>query len=105
MVHTYILRDQFFKSLRGLNIHEAQCKFKQVLINRTNQDELTEEVCANENIVVETSEEIDIEIEVELKPNLPPYTNGSSNAKSTAKCLNGHEFVETIHRVYDEIVQ
>ena len=62
----------------------------------------------NENIEVEIStivesEEIDIEIEVELKPNLPPYTNASSVEKSTTNSLNGHEFVETTYRVYDEI--
>ena len=63
-----------------------------------------------ENIVVETntiveSEEKDIETEVKLKPNLPPYTDASSIVKSTTNSLNGHEFVETMHRVYDEIVQ
>ena len=52
-----------------------------------------------------SSEEIDIEIEVELKPNLPPYTNASSVVKSITNSLNEHEFLETIHRVYDEIVQ
>ena len=61
----------------------------------------------NENIVVETSKivdsvKIDIEIEVELKPTLPPYTNASSIVNSTTNCLNGHEFIETIHRVYNE---
>ena len=45
------------------------------------------------------------EIEVELKPNLPSCINASSFVKSTTNSLNGHEFVETIHRVYDEIVQ
>ena len=64
----------------------------------------------NEYTVVETStvvesEEIDIEIEEELKPNLSPYRNPSSVAKSTTNNLNGHEFVETIHVVYNEIVQ
>ena len=64
----------------------------------------------NENIVVETStvverEEIDIEMVVELKRNLPLYTNTSSVVKSSTNSLNGHEFVETIHRVYEEIVQ
>ena len=64
----------------------------------------------NENIVVETStiverEEIDIEMVVELKRNLPLYTNASSVVKSSTNSLNGHEFVEIIHRVYDEIVQ
>ena len=63
----------------------------------------------DENIVVETSaivesEKIDIEIEAELKPNLPPYRNASSVVKSTTNSLNGHEFVESSHRVYDEIV-
>ena len=58
----------------------------------------------DENIVVETSaivesEEIDIEIEAELKPNLPPYRNASSVVKSTTNSLNGHEFVESSHRV------
>ena len=71
------LCDCLCKSLRGLNIHQAHCTFKQVVINRTNQDVITEGVFVNENIVVETStivesEEIDIEIEEELKPNLPP---------------------------------
>ena len=64
----------------------------------------------DENVAVETSaifesEEIDIEIEVDLKPNLPPYTIASRVVKSTTNSLNGHEFVETIHGVYDEIVQ
>ena len=71
---------------------------------------MTVEVFVNENIIVETStiiesEEIDIEIKGELKPNLPPYTNTSSVVKSTTNSLNGHEFVETIHGVYDEIEQ
>ena len=110
MVHTCTLCDRFFKSLGGLNIHQAQCKFKQVIINKTNQDVITEDVYVSENILVETStviesEEIDIKIEVELKLNLPPHTNKSSIVKSTTNSLNGHEFVETIHRVYDEIVQ
>ena len=108
MVHMCTLCDRIFKSLRGLNIHQASCKFKQVVISRTNQ--ITEEVFVNENIVVETStiaesEEIDIEIEVELKPNLPPYPNASSVVKYTTNSLNGHELIETIHTVYDEIVQ
>ena len=42
---------------------------------------------------------MDIEIEVELKPNFPPYTNPSRDVKSTTNSLNGHEFVESIHRV------
>ena len=71
------LCDQLFKSLRGLNIHQVHCTFKQVVINRTNQDVIAEKVFVNENIVVETStivesQEIDIEIEEELKLNLPP---------------------------------
>ena len=82
MVHMCTLCDRLFKPLRGLNIHKAHCKFKQVVINRTNQDVITEEVFVNENIVVKTStivesDKIDIEIEVELKPNLPPYSNAS----------------------------
>ena len=101
MVHMCTLCDRLFKSLRGLNIHQAHCTFKQVVINRTNQDVITEEVFVNENTVVETgtiveSEEIDIEIEGELKPYLPPYTNASSVVKSTTNSLNGHEFVENI---------
>ena len=73
MVHMCTLCTQFFKSFRALNIHQAYSKFQQVIINRTNQDVITEEVFVNENIIVETSaivesEEIDIEIEVELKP-------------------------------------
>ena len=73
---------RIFKFLRELNIHQGHCKFKQAVINRTNQDVITEEVFMNENIVVETniiveSEEIDHEIKVELKPNLPSYTNQS----------------------------
>ena len=72
MVQKCTLCDQFFKSLRVLNIHQVSCKFKQVIINRTNQDIITKEVFVNENIVVGTStiaksEEIDIEIEMELK--------------------------------------
>ena len=67
MVHTCTLCDRLFESLSGLNIHQAHCKFKQVVINRTNWDIITEKVFINENIVVETStiveiEEIDIEI-------------------------------------------
>ena len=58
-----------------------------------------------ETSTIVESEEIDIEIEVELKPNLPPYENASSVVKSTTNSLNEHEFVETIHVVYDEIVQ
>ena len=101
---------RLFKFLRGLNIHQGHCKFKQVVINRANQDVITEEVFMNENIVVETntiveSEEIDNEIKVELKPNFPSYTNASSVVKSTTDSLNRHELVKTIHRVYDEIVQ
>ena len=110
MVHMCTLCDGLFKSLRGLKIHQAHCTFKQVVINRINQDVITEEVFVNENITVETStivesEEIVIEIEEELKPNLPPYTNAPSIVKSTTNSLNGREFVETIHVVYDEIVQ
>ena len=110
MVHTCTLCDRFFESLRGLNIHQAHCKFKQVIINRTNQDVVTEDVYVNENIVVETStivesEEIDIEIEVELKPYFPSYTNSSSVVKSTTNNLSRHEFVETINRVHDEMLQ
>ena len=74
--HMCTLCDRLFKSFRGLNIHQAHSMFKQVVINRTNQDVITEEVFVNENIEVETStivesEEVDIEIEEELKPNLP----------------------------------
>ena len=84
--------------------------FKQVIINRTNQDLITEEVFVNKTLVVETStivetEKIDIEIEVELKLNLAPYKNASSDTKSTTDSLNGRECFETTHRVYDEIVQ
>ena len=112
MVHTCTLCDlyvYFFKSPKGLNIHQTR-KFKQIVINRNNQDVIPEEAFMIENIVVETntiveSEEKDIEIEVKLKPNLPPYTDASSIVKSTTNSLNGHEFVETMHRVYDEIVQ
>ena len=72
MAHTCTLCDRFSKSLRALNIHQAHCKFKQVIINRTNQDVITEEVLVNESFVVETStivesEKIDLEIEVELR--------------------------------------
>ena len=110
MVHMCTLCDRFFKSLRGLNIDQAHCTFKQVVINRTNQDVITEEVFVNENIVVETSiivesKGIDIEIEEELKPDLPPYTNAASVVKSITNSLNGKKFVETIHFVYDEILQ
>ena len=64
----------------------------------------------NENNVVDTSktikdEEVNIEIKVELKLNLPPCANAFSIVKSTTNGLNGHEIAETIHRVYDEIVQ
>ena len=64
----------------------------------------------NENTAVETSaiaesEEIDTEIEVEPKHNLLWYTNSSSVVKSTNDTLNGHKFVETIHKVYDKTVQ
>ena len=64
----------------GLKINQAHWKFKQVVINRTNQDVIAEEVFVNENVVVESSaivesEEISIEIKVELKPNFPPYTS------------------------------
>ena len=88
----------------------AHCRFKQVVIIRTNKDVITQDVFMNENIVVETSaiaqsEEIDIEIEVEPKNNLLWYTNSSSVVKSTNDTLNGHKFVETIHRVYDKTVQ
>ena len=108
MVHTSSLCDRFFKSLMELNIHQAHCKFKQVIINKTNHNAITQEVFVNENIVAETStivesEEIDIEIEVELKPNLPPYTNASSDVKSTTNSLSGNEFIETIYKVYSEI--
>ena len=104
------LNDWFFKSVRGCSINQAHCKFKQVIINRTKEDVITEDIFLNENIIVETStivesEDIDIEIEVELKPILPPYTNPSRDVKSTTNSLNGHEFVAIIHRVYDEIVQ
>ena len=107
MVHACTLCDRLFESLRGLNIHQAHCKFKQVVINRTNQDVIREDVFMNENTAEQTSaivesEEIEIEIEVELKPNLPLYANASSVVKSTSNSLNGHEFVETIHRVYDD---
>ena len=79
---------------------------KQVLINRTNQDVITEEIFVNENSVVEAStiaesEETDIEIEEELKPNLPPYTSASSVVKSTTNNPNGYELDEIV----DEIVQ
>ena len=101
MVHTCTLCDRLFKSPRELNIHQAHCKLKQVVINRTNQDVITEEVFMKENYLVEISaivesEETDIEIEVELKPSLPPYTNASSVVKSTTNRLNEHEFIETI---------
>ena len=56
-------------------------------------------------VTIVKGDEIGIEIEVELKPNLPLYTNASSIVKSLANTLNGHEFVETIYRVYDEIAQ
>ena len=110
MVHKCTLSDQFFKSLRGLKIHQAHCKFKQVIMNRTNQDVITEEVFVNEKFVVETSsivksEEIDTEIEVELESNLLPYANASSFVNSTTNSLNRHESLETIHGVYEEIMQ
>ena len=95
MVHMCTLCDRIFKSLRGLNIYQAHYTLKQVVINRTNQNLITEEVLVNENIIVETStifesEEIYIEIDVELKLNLPPYTNASSVVKSTTNSLNEH---------------
>ena len=98
--HVYFMWSTFQIS-QGLNIHQAHCKFKQVVINRTNQDVITEEVFMKENYLVEISaiaesEETDTEIEVELKPNLPPYANASSVVKSTTNSLNGLEFVETI---------
>ena len=79
-------------------------------MNSTNQDVIREEVFVNEKFVVETSsivkiEEIDIEIEVELEPSLLPYANASSFVNSTTNSLNRQEFLETIHGVYDEIVQ
>ena len=46
-----------------------------------------------------------LKLKEEFKPNLPPYTNASSVVKSTPNSLNGHEFVETIPFVYDEIVE
>ena len=87
-----------------MNIQQAHCTFKQVVIKRTNQDVITDEAFVNENIVVEIStiiesEEIDIEIEEEPKPNLPPYTNTTSVVKSTPNSLNGHKFVEIIYVV------
>ena len=98
-----------FQSLRVLNILEAHCKFKQVIINRTNQDGIKEKVFVNENIVVETctiveSEDIDIEIEVECRLAFPSYRNASGDVKSATNSLNGREFVETIYRFYVEIV-
>ena len=79
-------------------------------MNRTNQDVITEEVFVNEKFVVETSsivksEEIDTEIEVELESNLLPYANASSFVNSTTNSLNRHESLETIHGVYEEIMQ
>ena len=56
-------------------------------------------------VAVVKGDETDIEIEVQLKPNLPLYTNASSIVKSLTNTLNGHEFVETIYRVYNEIAQ
>ena len=93
MVHMCTLCDCLFKSLRGLNIYQAHYTLKQVVINRSNQNVITEEVLVNENIVMETStifesEEIDIEIDVEVKLNLSPYTNASSVVKSTTNSLN-----------------
>ena len=35
MVYTCALCDRFFESLKELNIHQAHCKIKQVVINRT----------------------------------------------------------------------
>ena len=63
----------------------------------------------NQNIVLETgtnveSDGIDIEIDVELKPNLPRYTNASIDVELTTNSLNAHEFVISIQRVYDQIV-
>ena len=98
-----------FQSLRVLNILEAHCKFKQVIINRTNQDGIKEKVFVNENIVVGTctiveSEDIDIEIEVECRLAFPSYRNASGDVKSATNSLNGREFVKTIYRFYVEIV-
>ena len=60
----------------------------------------------NENNVVDTSKTIkDEEVNIEIKLNLPPCANAFSIVKSTTNGLNGHEIAETIHRVYDEIVQ
>ena len=56
-------------------------------------------------VTIVKGDEIGTEIEVELKPNLPLYTNASSIVKSLTNTLNGHEFVETIYRVYNEIAQ
>ena len=40
-----------------------------------------------------------------VRSDLPPYTNASSVVKSITNSLNENEFVETIHRVYNEIMQ
>ena len=91
MLHMCTLCDRLFKSLRGLNIYQAYYTLKQVVINRTNQNVITEEVLVNENIVVETSTIFESEeIDVKLKLNLPPYTNASSVVKSTTNSLNEH---------------
>ena len=52
MVHTCTLCDRLFESLSRLNIHQCHCKFKQVVINRINEDVITWEVFISENIVV-----------------------------------------------------
>ena len=59
----------------------------------------------NENIVVETStivESGEIDIEIDL---ICLRTQMHLAMQSIINSLNGHEFVETIHRVYSETVQ
>ena len=61
----------------------------------------------NENIVVETSTIVEsgkIDIEIDLIC-LRTQMHLAMDVKSTINSLYGHEFVETIHRVYSEIVQ
>ena len=107
---TCTLCDRSFSSHRGLSIHQANRKSRQIVTNRCHQDALTEDVFTNDNTVIEINtiletSEINIEIESEIKANLPEFTKASTAINSVTNNISGNEFSETINRVYNEIVQ
>ena len=110
MVHTCTSCNRNFDTLRGLNVHCAHCKVKKVIIRNCNQVTASEEVIINVNERVETSAivdsgEINILVENNIEPNLPSFEPTKNFPVSALNGLCGAEFAESIHSIYEEIIQ